>query len=261
MLHRYLYFIVLLATFIFSVNCFAQQRSKADSTAMALQFVDSLLPEGNYIAEILGPPPIDSTQSEILKKMKLAINQHEDWFLKTMHGLKPGDSMPYHKNLGVSEQEYAAFLQFSQSIKMDKIGVVALKIIRQDNNIYFEPEDFPHYLNELAIDLKNHTIMIGNIPLKYKGQHIMDAKNTTLVAGSWKGYSWDLEEISKDGQLISEADQIDLSASRALNIKSIKLTIGKLDHKDQCFLYLKSDIVDKGHVLAKQDMALLLKKE
>ncbi len=46
-----------------------------------------------------------------------------------------------------------------------------------------------------------------------------------------------------------------------LDIKSIKVSVGRLDHSNQCFLYLKSNIVHKGHVLAKQDIALLLTKE
>lgn len=46
-----------------------------------------------------------------------------------------------------------------------------------------------------------------------------------------------------------------------LDLKSIKVLIGKLDRIDQCFLSLKSNIVYKGHVLAKQDIALLLTKE
>lgn len=42
--------------------------------------------------------------------MKLAI---KDWFLKVMKELAPGQPIPYHKNLGISEEEYAAFMQFS----------------------------------------------------------------------------------------------------------------------------------------------------
>jgi len=260
-LRRYLSFIASITTLLFSMNGFAQERTKTDSTVMALKFVDTLLPEGNYIVEVLGSPPLNAAESEILKKMKLAIQQNQDWFLKTMSELKPGELMPYHKNLGISEQEYAVFIQVSQSVKIDKIGIVKLKIIHKDNSIYFVPEDFPHYLKELAIHLKDYTIVIDSIPLKYKSQRIMDSKNTTLVAGPWKGYSWDFEEIRKDGKLIADPDKMDPSEINTLDIKSVKLTIGKLDHNDQCFLYLRSNIVNKGHVLAKQDIALLLKKE
>ncbi len=260
-LHKYLSFITCITTLLFSINGFAQERAGTDSTVMAFQFVDRLLPEGDYDVDVLGSPPLSAAESEILRKMKIAIQQNEDWFLKIMSGLKPGEAMPYHKNLGVSEQEYATFMQVSQSVKMDKIGSVKLKIIRKDNSIYFMPEDFPHYLKELEIHLRDYTILIDSIPVKYKSQRIMDSKNTTLVAGPWKGYSWDFEEIRKEGQLVADPDKMDPSAIKTLDIKSVKLTIGKLDQNDQCFLYLKSDIVNKGHVLAKQDIALLLKKE
>jgi len=46
-----------------------------------------------------------------------------------------------------------------------------------------------------------------------------------------------------------------------LDIKSIEVLIGNLDNSNQCFLYLKSNIVNKGHVLAKQEIALLLTKK
>ena len=89
----------------------------------------------------------------------------------------------------------------------------------------------------------------------------MDAKQTTLVAGPWTGYSWQLEEFKKDGKLISDPDKVVPAEMGELDIKSIKVLIGKLDRIDQCFLYLKSNIINKGHVLAKQEIALLLTKE
>ncbi|WP_312792146.1 hypothetical protein [Sphingobacterium sp.] len=260
-LHRFIHLSGLIAALLFSLNSFAQTHSTLDSNVKAIHFVDALLPEGNYVVEILGAPSMNAAQAEILEKMKLSIKQHEEWFVKTMKELKPGEPIPYHSNLGISEQEYAVFMQFSEAVKMDKIGVVRLKILRKDNSIYFEPVDFPQYLKELSIHLKDHTILVDSIALKYKSHRVMDSKNTTLAAGAWKGYSWEFEEISKDGKHMVDRDQIDPSEIGALDIKSIKLTIGQLDHSNQCFLYLKSDIVNKGHVIAKQDMALLLSKE
>ena len=260
-LYRYLRLFALLITVIFSVNVFAQIQSVVDGNAVALQFVDRLLPEGNYSVAVLRAPRANASQLAIVQKMKQAMKDHEDWFLKTMKGLKPGEPMSYHKNLGISEEEYATFMQFSQSIKIDKIGAVALKINRRDSSIHFEPKDFRDYLKYLVIDLKDHRVMVDSVGLPYKGQVTMDAKRTTLVAGPWMGYSWKLEEFKKDGQLIADPNRVDPTQIGELDIKVIEVIIGKLDHSNQCFLYLKSYIVNKGHVLAKQDIALLLTKE
>lgn len=260
-LYRYLRFFALLATLIFSVNVFAQKQSGVDSNAIALQFVDRLLPEGNYTAVVLGIPQPDSSQLAIVEKMKLAIKDNEDWFLKMMKELKSGEPMPYHKNLGISKAEYADFMQFSQSVKMDKIGVIPLKIIRSNGSIYFEPEGFADYLKYLAFNLKDQTVMVDSLRLPYKAQITKDAKTTTLLAGPWKGYSWQLEDFRKDGQFVADPDKVDPTQIRELDVKSIKVAIGKLDQNNQCFLYLNSNIVNKGHVLAKQDIALLLTKE
>jgi len=89
----------------------------------------------------------------------------------------------------------------------------------------------------------------------------MDEKQTTLVAGPWVGYSWQFEEVKKDGQLISDPNKVVPAEMEELDIKSIQVIIGKLDHSNQCFLYLKSNIVNKGHLLAKQDLALILTKK
>lgn len=260
-LYRYLRFFALLVTLIFSVNVFAQKHFGVDSNAIALQFVDRLLPEGNYTAAVLGIPRPDSSQLAIVEKMQLAIKDNEDWFLKMMKEVKPGEHMPYHKNLGISEAEYADFMQFSQSVKIGKIGAIPLKIIRRDSSIHFEPEGFADYLKYLAFDLKDHRVMVDSLHLPYKEQITKDAKTTTLFAGPWKGYSWQLEEVKKDGQFIADPDRVDPTQIRELDAKFIKVTIGKLDHNNQCFLYLKSNIINKGHVLAKQDIALLLTKE
>ncbi|OOG18766.1 hypothetical protein BWD42_02045 [Sphingobacterium sp. CZ-UAM] len=257
-LYRYIRLTLLLAALILSVDVFAQKQSSVDSNAVAFQFVDRLLSEGHYTAAVLGIPRPNASQLAIVEKMKLAIKDNEDWFLHVMKELEPGQPIPYHKNLGISEAEYAAFMQFSQSVKMDKLGAIALKVIHRDSAVYFEPKDFGDYLKYLVIHLKDHTVMVDSLRLLYKGQITMDAKKTTLVAGPWTGYSWQLEEYRKDGQLIADQNKADPTQ---MDIKSIKLVIGKLDHSDQCFVYLKSDIVNKGHVLAKQDIALLLTKE
>ncbi|WP_288807813.1 MULTISPECIES: hypothetical protein [unclassified Sphingobacterium] len=260
-LYRYICLSWLLAALVLSIDVFAQKQPSVDSNAVAVQFVDRLLSEGDYTAAVLGIPRQDASQVAIVEKMKLAIKDNEQWFLNVMKELEPGQPMPYHKNLGISEAEYAAFMQFSQSIKIDKIGAIALKIIRRHSSIHFEPKDFGDYLKYLTIDLKDHRIMVDSIDLPYKGQITMDAQRTTLVAGPWKGYSWRLEEFRKDGQLIVDPNKVVPAEIRKLDVKAIELIIGKLDHSDQCFLYLKSNIINKGHVLAKQDIALLLTKE
>lgn len=260
-LYRYLRLSALLATFIFSTNIFAQKQSSVDSNAVALQFVDRLLPEGNYTAAVLGTPRPNASQLAIVEKMKLAIKDNENWFQKVLNELKPGEAIPYHKNLGISEEEYAAFMHFSQSIKIDKVGAIALNIIRRDSSIHFEPKDFGDYLKYLVIHLKDQRVVVDSVGLQYKGQIIKEAKQTTLVAGPWKGYSWRFEEFRKDGQLIADPNKVEMTEIGELDIKSIEVIIGKLDHSNQCFLYLKSNIVNKGHVLAKQDIALLLTKE
>lgn len=243
------------------MNVFAQKQSVVDSNAVALHFVDRLLPEGSFTAAVLGIPRPNASQLAVVEKMKLAIKENKEWFLNLMKELKPGEPIPYHKNLGISEEEYAAFMEFSQSVKIDKIGAIALKIIRRDSSIYFEPKDFGDYLKYLVIDLRDQRVMVDSLSLSYKGQITMDAKQTTLVAGPWTGYSWQLEEFKKDGQLIAPPNKVDPTEIEELDIKSIEVIIGKLDHNNQCFLYLKSNIVNKGHVLAKQDIALLLTKE
>lgn len=260
-LFQYLRLYGVLAAFIFSFNVSAQKQSGMDSNALAIQFVDRQLPEGNYTAAVLGIPRPNVSQLAIVGKMKQAMKANEDWFLKTMKELKPGEPIPYHKNLGISEEEYAAFIEFSQSIKIDKIGGMELNVIRKDNSIHFEPKDFGDYLKYLVIDLKSQRVRVDSLGLEYKGQITMDAKQTTLVAGPWAGYSWQLEEFKKDGQLISDPNNFVPAEMGELDIKSIEVLIGRLDHSDQCFLYLKSNIVFKGHVLAKQDIALLLTKK
>ncbi|MDF2851614.1 hypothetical protein [Sphingobacterium multivorum] len=260
-LYQYFRLYWVLAAFLFSFHVSAQKQSGVDSNALAIHFVDGQLPEGNYTAAVLGIPRPNASQLAIVEKMKQALKANEDWFFKTMKELKPGEPIPYHKNLGISEAEYATFMEFSQAIKIDKIGAIELKIIRKDNSIHFEPKDFGDYLKYVVINLKDQRVRVDSLGLEYKGQIIMDAKRTTLVAGPWAGYSWQLEEFKKDGQLILDPNKVDPAEMGELNIKSIEVIVGKLDHNNQCFLYVKSNIVDKGHVLAKQDIALLLTKE
>jgi len=136
--------------------------------------------------------------------------------------------------------------------------------------MYIQTHDWFNFLQVAhhgAVGVMSSKVIINTYPFWFYFQAekmfecTMDAKQTTLVARPWAGYSWQLEEFKKDGQLISDPNNAVPAEMGELDIKSIKLLIGRLDHNDQCFLYLKSNIVYKGHVLAKQDIALLLKKE
>ncbi|WP_294350163.1 hypothetical protein [uncultured Sphingobacterium sp.] len=260
-LYRYLRQYTALAAFLFSLPVFAQKQSGVDSNALAIQFIERILPEGDYTAAVLGVPRPNAAQRAIVEKMKQAAAANEDWFYKTMKELKPGEPIPYHENLGISEEEYAVFMEFSQSVKLDKIGVIEHKIVRKENSLQFEPKDFGDYIKYLVFDLKDKKVRVDNLLLEYKEQITMDTKQTTLVAGPWVGYSWQLEEVKKDGQLISDPNKVVPAEMEELDIKSIQVIIGKLDHSNQCFLYLKSNIVNKGHLLAKQDLALILTKK
>jgi len=131
-----------------------------DSNAIATQFVDRLLSESNYMASVLGIPRSDASQLSIVDKVKKAMKDNQDWFMETMKELKSGKPMPYHKNLSIREDDYVAFMQFTKSIKINKVNSIALKIIHSDNIIHFEPKDLADYLKYVVIHLNNHTSMV-----------------------------------------------------------------------------------------------------
>lgn len=55
-LYRYICLSWLLAALVLSIDVFAQRQPSVDSNAVAVQFVDRLLSEGDYTAAVLGMP-------------------------------------------------------------------------------------------------------------------------------------------------------------------------------------------------------------
>lgn len=51
-----------------------------DSVAMASQFVEQLLPAGEYQADVLGESTMNPKQQELMQKMKMAITNNLEWY-------------------------------------------------------------------------------------------------------------------------------------------------------------------------------------
>ena len=235
-----------------------KQTAVEDSAAMAIQFVDRLLPAGDYQVDVLGISTINATLQEVMKKMKFAIANNTGWYQEVLRGLKPGEPIPYHENLGVTNEEYNALMKSFESVKLGKMFSVPLKVSRVEGLLKFEGGEDLHFLNQVTIDFDSRYVLIQGDSLLYRNTIRMDADNTTLEAGAWKGYTWDKEEIRRDGTLIMDAESLDITDNENLDISMYKCTVGKLDNNGQCFLHIKAMVMKKGEIHTKQDIALLI---
>ncbi|MCV2366085.1 hypothetical protein LNV23_21815 [Paucibacter sp. DJ1R-11] len=87
----------------------------------------SVLPTGLSTASILGIAT-DPKVEKISRIFTAAAQANNEWFkgyVAAHSNLKPGDILPYHKNFGISEDEYRFFIESIQkSARIIEVGKI-----------------------------------------------------------------------------------------------------------------------------------------
>ncbi|MBL1411013.1 hypothetical protein [Sphingobacterium faecale] len=252
-------FIIVLNTGSHTARASNRMVAVEDSVENAFQFVKRLLPAGEYQADVLGASMMDPKQQELMKKMKMAIANNIEWYQEVLRGLKPGEPMPYHEKLGMSREEYSGMLKSFESVKLDKMFSASLTVSQEGGTLTFDGGNDLPFLDHIVIDSDSKCILIQGDTLLYQNAIQMDNSRTTLQAGPWQGYSWKREVVSRAGELITDHESVDIVNDEELDMSMYNCTIGKLDNKGECFMYIKVLVLKGGEVVTKQDIALIIR--
>lgn len=230
-----------------------------DSVENAFQFVERLLPPGGYQADVLGESTLTLKQQELMKQMKIAIANNMEWFQEVLRGLKPGEVMPYHENLGITQEEYNLIMKLLKSVKLGTMFTVPIKVSQKGGLLTFDGGNDLPFLDRIVIDSDSKCILIEGDTLMYQNAIQMDNSKTTLQAGPWQGYSWKREVVSRAGELITDHESLDIVNDEELDMSMYNCIIGKLDNTGECFMYIKVLVLKGGEVVTKQDIALIIR--
>ena len=131
----------------------------------------------------------------LAKRMQTAVAANPEWF-RTYVEDAGTDELPYHKNFGITEEEYERFLSLSKAGRtLRKVASVEISLSESaDGTLTFKtmPTDFP--LNMVSISASGDIAQIPYGSLR-RGADI-NQRDANSPTGRWSGARWEHEEVS-----------------------------------------------------------------
>jgi len=221
---------------ILSFTAYSQQRTFELSNNIEND-LKSLLPEGSMEFEIMDKVRQSPRQIELTHRVQLAISENYDWFLEFASKMEPGQPLPYHNNLGLTEMEYTEFQNLINDIDLVSSGVIQYEISYSENEIILVPNDTIN--NErVVINLNDNIVEFNNQRLNFNDTvKITDSQNG--FKSEWFGYQW-LYEGGND------FDMNELKNLSSLEIVQYKFTIGFLKRTGKVYVQIKGREMANG---------------
>ena len=135
-------------------------------------------------AMVLAPPP----ELEALNnRMAAAVRANPAWF-RVYAAENPGQ-LPYHPNLGLSEEEYRRFLALTHQIGLREIGRVTLNVTRRaDGGLQLAANGAGARLNGIIIYPDRNRVETPLGPLASRS--VLDNPEQQSPTGPWRAVQW-----------------------------------------------------------------------
>jgi hypothetical protein len=229
----FFYILLLITTPIFS-------QTPDTLTNVLVNDIKLFFPKDEIIGDILGLKT-SPRQIELLEKFQIGVQKNYEWFIESIKNRKEGETMPYHPNLGLTENEYKELNSYNDNVEFTKIESGKIKIINQNNTISFKTEEKLKFLESIKIDIKTNTVFLDNYKLEFNDySNVTDPKNA--LKSKWKGYNWVFFEPKG-------FDIDDFKDLNTLTVKQYKFTLGKLDNNGKTIMIIKGKEIKNGEKL------------
>lgn len=166
-----------------------KQPDKLVSNANSEETGGLFLPNTRLHAQIMSARA--AAEIQLLKlKMEEAVLSNPRWFSEYSRAHENKRPLPYHKNFGISEQEYRDLLQSAEnSVKLEPEDEIIIEFAKQTDGTYKIDTDRPDFpLNNIVIDLERDMITTEYEVLEEKTQ--IDQTNPDSPTGQWSGVQW-----------------------------------------------------------------------
>lgn len=200
--------------------------------------VASWFPVGEHLADIMDSVVYPARMVELTQRIKDSIAVHQDWFVEALKGLKDGEPMTYHPNMGLTEAEYAEYRSLTDSIVAFSSGQEQITIIMEDSLLGFRGTGRLDLLDMVSIDLKENTAFISDVALPFRDTVVVtDPANSFRSA--WRGFSWSFDNPDK-------FDPEQLRDLPALTMTHYQVTVGRIERTGKTYLNIETKEIKDG---------------
>lgn len=210
--------------------------------------LEQVTPKGRTNATLL-KMAVDAKTEEIVERVNKGIRRHSGWF-KNFIGQhpewKPGDFVPYHKNLGISAEEYNYVLKnLKKSSHAVKVGTVLLTSLptKTGAKLSVDTRDSTFHDIDVSFEAKTVETPLGTL----KNPELINSEQVSSPIGKWTGYSWSLRE----GDPLAGKGEA----------KGIWLSLGQVSTSKKKFIHYKALLFKDGAPLIREELNLLVEDQ
>ena len=208
------------------------------------QTIQTLLKEGEYQADVMDKVTMPPKTQELMQKFQLAMQKNPDWFLEAQKKVQEtGQPLPYDERIGMTENEYAEFLELMQNdngMEMTKSGTETVSIKHSGGRILFRGTGTLDILNDVSIDFSGQLANIGQFKLEQVDSvNVTDDKNA--LKSKWTGVTWRFETSNKNIEDLKAVEDF-----QGLNMKIYKVTVGQLERTTKIYMQIQKSEIENG---------------
>jgi len=178
------------------------------------------VPKGGIIQADVMVLATSKEVEEIGLRFQNALKANPKWFKVYLSKAEKGKPLEFHKNFGISEEDYEYFLAESKKMKLVKSAETTLQFTRKTNGhieISGLPAKSPH--NKMVYDGKLNKVEIASTALDIYSE--INQTKSNSATGRWKGKQWLFKKMKSEN-----------------DFKAIKFAIGtKLDERKHIIYY------------------------
>jgi hypothetical protein len=205
---------------IFSFLCLSALYGSTQAPNNWQDTLDNWFVAGECEASIFKLRPSQQA-AELKVKIRNSIQEKGNWFKEYTAGKDLSKDLPYHKNFGITESEYATYLDQKDASEFGFRGRAKLEVINDSLNTKTTFKSVGHItgINYVTVDHLTNKLSINSTKspkaaLKFKGVIQDDTKNnlynSAFYGGSWKHTS---ENFGKGTGILYQIDMIRLTES------------------------------------------------
>jgi len=159
-------------------------------------------------------------------KLRKAIAENQEWFKEHTKNLEENEKIPYHENLGMTEDEYKLYLDFWESRAFQAISQIDLRLEKQDDGnwkIRATGAGFPIQSLVFSEDDQKITSLNGTL------NRVADfSENKGSLLRAWSGQAWEL------------------TSKNAISTTIENFSIGKIENENNGYMIYRLQEISPG---------------
>jgi hypothetical protein len=167
---------------------------------------------------------------ELMGRMQTAIQANRDFFVALARRAKPGEPLPYHPKMKITQAEYEELLAGVKTVTLIPVGSESLHVARVSRDVFrFAAAGALAPLDGLELDLAKNELRtpLGACALT---DTVAPSPDQT-TAGPWRGFRWKRSEGSVEGH----------------DGSTVQLSLGRLEQEEgRGFLYYNATHIQAG---------------